>query len=261
MNLDIEKLVCKSHITALHYHNNRLFVGCGQEIEIYDCSSDIQLLIKLNVFNCFSIYGIKVFENDEKTLLLINGDRFLSIFEFIITKNELKLINDKINLYDWILEVRFDENNIYALLTSNKLAIFNLITDQLNIIDCPQKSTIYASIFLNDFNRLNNDLNESKIVSIAAGTVFSEILICNYTESNCVIIDKLTGHKGVIFSIDFRQELNLLASASDDRTIRLWTYSNDHFQCSQVLFGHESRIWQVRLANDCIISVGKFLTL
>ena len=252
--MKIEKLICDTHITGLNYYENRLYVGCGQELEIY-CLKRNQKLAKHHVFDEFTIYGIEMYEDKNRLFLIVYGNRFFKIYQLIESTQssiELKLWLNKINLNDWILDVQFRKNKIYCSLTSNRLGIFDLNKNELNTIDCPQKFTLYCSKFLNDFNE------DETITTIASGTVFAEILICNYTFSDCTIIDRLQGHEGSIFSIDFNKKLNLLVSSSNDRTIRLWKLDEtNHFNCIRVLYGHESRIWQVKIANDCIISVGK----
>lgn len=149
------------------------------------------------------------------------------------------------------------------------MGVYDLDTMRLNTISCEQISKVYTSKFLNDFNRQNmeipsdnlssddesliehqlnhsskrSSLDEQSSIVVAAGTVFSEILICEYTNSDGKIIDRLTGHHGVLLSIDYKKELDLLVSASDDRTVRLWKFNSttNRFSASHVLYGHDSR--------------------
>ena len=283
--MKVEKVACQTHVTALHYHRDKLFVGAGQDLEVYCLAPQLAELaspgepLKLHAFDCFSIHGINVCETEEGHLfVLVHGNRFCSVYEFIEPPHfeqsrqieriepaeqiELaeqihqadrwRLVKDKINFYDWILEVQLKDGRIQALLTSNKLGVFDLQTNQRQIIACPEKFTLYAAKFLDGFGEADDQ------ITVAAGTVFSEILICNYLGADCTITERLTGHDGSLFSIDYRPDLQLLASASDDRTVRLWTRANGRFVCSQVLYGHESRIWQVKLTSRCIVSIGEF---
>lgn len=282
------KLDCQTHITGLHYDDKKLIIGCGQEIEIF-CLISNHSLIKKQVFDCFNVNGLRTFDKESSKFIIVFGNRFFSIYKFIencpfdpvsrssdsaktnrsISKFDLELILERINLYDWILDVQFSSDKIYCLLTSNRLGCFDLTNNQLIKINCEQNCTIFTSKFLNDFHLLcdlnhfnQNDFNLNQLESsandsnelttelsklsiqsivVAAGTVFSEILICEYTQKDCKIIDRLIGHQGVIFSIDFKNDL--LASASDDRTVRLWKFDLNKrcFSSIFVLYGHESR--------------------
>lgn len=68
---------------------------------------------------------------------------------------------------------------------------------------------------------------------VAGGTVFGEILVwtCRVGagDGECRVLHVLTGHEGSIFGVDISDEievagrkLRLLASCSDDRTVRVW---------------------------------------
>ncbi|KAI3395708.1 hypothetical protein diail_931 [Diaporthe ilicicola] len=81
-------------------------------------------------------------------------------------------------------------------------------------------------------------------VLVAAGTIFGEIIVwkCRVTddgdgcEESVEVLHVFTGHEGSIFGVDMTPELavdprtgevsRLLASCSDDRTIRVWNISN-----------------------------------
>lgn len=259
--MKIERVACQTHITALHHHRGKLFVGVGQDLEIYSVAASDQQQAKqptkFRVFDCFSIAGISVYEA-AGLFVVVHGDRFFSLYELLESHQtpgqiSLRLVKDKINFCDWILEVQFQDGQIYGLLTSNRLAVFDPQTNRSKIIGCPEKFTLYAAKFLTGGPSSTHDQTE---VNVAAGTVFSEILICAYSAVDCTIIERLTGHDGALFSIDYRPEMQLLATASDDRTVRLWSRASGRFVCTQVLYGHESRIWQVKLTSDCIISIG-----
>ena len=74
-------------------------------------------------------------------------------------------------------------------------------------------------------------------VLVAGGTVFGEILVwtCSVgtVDPECRVLHVLTGHEGSIFGVDISEEielagrkLRLLASCSDDRTVRIWDISD-----------------------------------
>ncbi|CAI4218606.1 unnamed protein product [Parascedosporium putredinis] len=108
-------------------------------------------------------------------------------------------------------------------------------------------------------------------VLVAGGTVFGEILVwtCRGAGSArraCQVIDVLAGHEGSIFGVQLSEEvclpngqsLRLLASCSDDRTIRVWDVSGVSLSRgdasdngSREMLLHEARetgIWSVKFA-------------
>ena len=59
---------------------------------------------------------------------------------------------------------------------------------------------------------------------MAAGTVFRSVLIWrldHQAEERSPVLLKLEGHAGVIFDVKFLSN-DLLASVSDDRSLRVW---------------------------------------
>ncbi|RUS31132.1 hypothetical protein BC938DRAFT_478404 [Jimgerdemannia flammicorona] len=67
---------------------------------------------------------------------------------------------------------------------------------------------------------------------LASGTVFNQVLIWDATSPNehdgeSVVRRRLIGHEGVIFGIRFNEEGKMIASVSDDRTIRVWKLDED----------------------------------
>ena len=74
----------------------------------------------------------------------------------------------------------------------------------------------------------SGDLHSSGLVS--AGTVFRSVLLWDSKDGK--LIRRLLGHTGVIFDVCFLErnpveaDQILLASVSDDRTVRVWKGGN-----------------------------------
>jgi WD repeat-containing protein 6 len=151
-------------------------------------------------------------------------------------------------------------------------------------------------------------------VLVAAGTVFGEVIMwkchLNPKDSSAAAYEVLfvfTGHEGSIFGVSISPEIEvvpghktrLVASCSDDRTIRVWDiteresrstcnendssklqearetgffqdegvtqkHRNDSLRCVAVAMGHVSRIWHVnfgllRKRDEGTISIGDFV--
>lgn len=81
-----------------------------------------------------------------------------------------------------------------------------------------------------------------------------------------LILQRLTGHSGVIFAINFNKQGTLLSSVSDDRSIRLWKITNlstlESNGCVEpllVVYGHSARVWNAKLLEMCFVSIGEDL--
>ena len=106
---------------------------------------------------------------------------------------------------------------------------------------------------------------------IASGTVFNQVLLWKVQgkkdENNrSPVLERLTGHEGVIFSINFNKSGTLLSSVSDDRSIRLWKVTNlstfESNGCVEpmlVVYGHTARVWDAKLLETCFVSIGEDL--
>ncbi|KAF7548278.1 hypothetical protein G7046_g8736 [Stylonectria norvegica] len=119
-------------------------------------------------------------------------------------------------------------------------------------------------------------------VLVAGGTVFGDILVwkCHLARGVPELLAELVGHEGSIFGVHLSDELTLgdgstvrlLASCSDDRTVRIWdvtegregesakrevgapretgfgTRATEKEGAVAVVMGHASRIWGVKFA-------------
>lgn len=196
-----------------------------------------------------------------------NNDRLQFIFHTIRFIQYCSLIfnSDNSNLQ---LVIHHSRNVVYLILD---LVCFNgktIMVNSRNEVwlqdihkDCyeqrivgKQKCILYSARILY--------VNKHFIV-IASGTVFKEVLIwgieINSVNHSLIDIQTLYGHDGVIFDIHYNQELNILITVSDDRSIRIWKgckdpspsgtldwWQSNQFILIHIYYGHEARIWKVR---------------
>ena len=76
--------------------------------------------------------------------------------------------------------------------------------------------------------------------------------------------------QGVIFNMNYHTKKKQLCSVSDDRSIRLWSVDvgslgkSDHETITSdavcVLYGHTARVWDCKLLDDVIVSIGEVRT-
>jgi len=148
---------------------------------------------------------------------------------------------------DWIMDVTFNKDNHLVIgYAHNYVEVFKLkdkVWELLYTQYTEEKCMLYSmSLYCSN---------------VACGTVFSEVLVWDYTPSSGKLLHRLKGHKGVIFRILWISK-NLLASCSDDRTIRLWDLKGESVEIA-CLFGHSGRVWDFAFipSHDLLVSVGE----
>lgn len=131
---------------------------------------------------------------------------------------------------DWIYDAALSpfDNQRAVLVTAHNEVIpvhFDAATNTpiLGSVVSPSRPMLYAA---------NVKWTSPDCVLVAGGTVFGEILMwkCHLTETSSELVSVLAGHEGSIFGVhisdDMRLEdgstVRLLASCSDDRTVRIW---------------------------------------
>jgi WD repeat-containing protein 6 len=161
---------------------------------------------------------------------------------------------EEVMLQDRILDARTLDTGMVGLVTAkNALVVYSREKKRIvQEIKCEEQSLLYAAQIYP---------SGRKGIIVAVGTVFNDIQIwypskflTEDASTSVVPIDRrLKGHEGCIFSIRFNAEGTLLASCSDDRTIRVWSIIGG--VCLATGFGHLARVWDVRffpsdLTND-----------
>ncbi|KAI0549680.1 WD40-repeat-containing domain protein [Xylaria curta] len=221
---------------------------------------------------------------------------------------------------DWIFDGRispFDDSRVVLLTAHNEVIQGHVSADQnmliLGRVQSPSRPILYSGNFF---------WADQNCVLIAAGTVFGEIVVwkCHLNSNGdadgygrttgingtqkesvgCEVLFVFSGHEGSIFGVHISPEIvtssgetiRLLASCSDDRTIRIWDITershepmngdnkygtqisdarqtgfgdsivgsmglvNSQSRCVAMAMGHISRIWQVEIRSPSSLSRG-----
>ena len=315
-------------ITALTYviSSDRvlLLAGEGPYLKVFDYATG-QLLDVKRTFESQAIHGVLASERDKASdenpgnRLLIWGGRCIRtarLLEVLVDgQPEIKCeVNNELKADDWILDACFRPGSHPSgprscskecntvIVTAHNVAL--TIDDNgecapnFRRVTVGPKSILYSACI---------KWTEERRILIASGTVFGEVLLWSFPEravdadANLQVESQLhyrfTGHEGSIFGVSISPMLShpelgirqrLLASCSDDRTIRIWDISDleppdalceteskpDNIsmpslddvskedttgRCVSTVMGHASRIWSIRfLASNNRVSIFSF---
>ncbi|KAI9767145.1 MAG: hypothetical protein M1840_005934 [Geoglossum simile] len=225
-------------------------------------SSATGILLQQRIFGSQAVHGIAVEEtaSPRSPRVLLWGGCSVRVVEILLQfdnnqetkptpRLEIVRLGHELNAVDWILDASFspptlEDSHVHAALVTahNSLRLLrisgdnghdNLQNQLLSTIGSDSRSILYSAHVL---------WVSSSGVLVAAGTVFGEILVwsCDLgnphiptNESKTFLHYTLTGHEGSIFGVQISPLLNLgkshpqriLASCSDDRTIKIWDIS------------------------------------
>ncbi|KAI0857469.1 WD40 repeat-like protein [Xylaria cubensis] len=223
---------------------------------------------------------------------------------------------------DWIFDGRispFDDSRVVLLTAHNEVIQGHVSAEQNTLLLDRVRSPSRPILYSGNFFWVNQNC-----VLVAAGTVFGEIVVwkCHLDSSadtdgygrnmgidgtqeskesvGCEVLFVFSGHEGSIFGVHISPEIvtssgetiRLLASCSDDRTIRIWDITersheltnndneygaqisnarqtgfgdsivgsmglvNSQSRCVAMAMGHISRIWQVEIRSSGVFSRG-----
>ncbi|KAI9298144.1 WD40 repeat-like protein [Neoconidiobolus thromboides FSU 785] len=271
-NNNIESILHHGPIVGLKYLNGLIIASSNDQLKIFDNEERLRFVSE-KLLNSQRIFGIEeVSIEKDGYLILITGGKFMRLVYLNVNEDSgisITLKSEIIVLKDWLLTIKINSYNNNELdlflsfsngfiakliLTLNQQLEFETISDYGSVL-IPKKCLLYSSLFLNN-------------TIAASGTIFNEIIIWDYNNTNInntttingKLVKCLKGHEGVIFGLDFLENKNLLASTSDDRTIRIWDLNqkNENESLKFTIFAHQSRVWKVKFINSKkILSIGE----
>jgi WD40 repeat protein len=301
-------------VTALEFYtsgaNTLLLCGEGSAVKVFNVENS-ECLAQFDVFRGQTIHGIHVNQSadqDEEAQVVIWGGSSLMMlsrrdFIEILDQKRSSVVSRSTTVSDWILSVATSshERSSCLLITAHNTLLKAEVTHSSNhpcwkYLSSPLESILYSAHVIWD--------TQDRIL-VAAGTAFGEILVWELIVSdhgkygNASILFTFAGHEGSIFGVNFSPFITfsdgrinrLLASCSDDRTIRVWDMlqhaanakltdrenllretgfgkneasgagDTSSAHCLATAMGHASRIWGVRFLvgqnqNDRLSNVG-----
>jgi WD40 repeat protein len=257
-----------------------------------------KLICQIKVFGSQTIHGIVCRElarkENEQEVIIWGGFSLLVLrrrdFEKLLHQNVSSIEESATTVSDWILDVAISPSgDSCVLITAHNTVIQARLQENVQllkfeILNSPSRSILYSAHLIWE--------SESSVL-VAAGTVFGEIIAwrCSVPSDKASPISRVlatfTGHEGSIFGVNisppvldqYGKSTRLLASCSDDRTIRVWdiygavsnsadypdtpseaglretgfgenqrqgAQSGTVDQCLAMVMGHASRIWHVK---------------
>lgn len=184
----------------------------------------------------------------------------------------LETLGPLVELHDWALDVRWLSGDQCSLLcvavAHNSALLLDATTGNVLVQrSCVEGCLLYSALLV-----VHSSWGDTVLVG---GTVFNQLVLWKPSEvdtqtnssDKAPVERRLLGHTGVIFSISYLQPKGLLASASDDRSVRLWevgalggaggTCGHANPTCLRVLYGHQARVFSVCLFPENVFSAGE----
>ncbi|XP_068453303.1 tRNA (34-2'-O)-methyltransferase regulator WDR6 [Clinocottus analis] len=185
----------------------------------------------------------------------------------------LEILGPLVKLQDWALDARWlcrDKRSLLCVAGAhNSALLLDIVTG--NVLfqrSCLEGCLLYSALLL-----VHKSWTDTVLVG---GTVFNQLVLWkpggggdkgDNSEHQAPVERRLLGHSGVIFSISYLQEKGWLASASDDRSVRVWGVGalggpegicgDVNPACLRVLYGHQARVFSVRLSPGNVFSAGE----
>ncbi|XP_036390168.1 WD repeat-containing protein 6 [Megalops cyprinoides] len=215
-----------------------------------------------------------------RTVLAVFGGKAVRVVELreevgVGTPPVLKLLGPLTELQDWVCDVRWlsGGGHLLAVALAHNIVLLLEAEEGQTLVLCPcQEGCLLYSALLLGWHWDN--------MVVVGGTVFNQLVIWRPGGAYGVgreqgeeeagqmkpVERRLSGHKGVIFGLAYHSKQGLLASASDDRSVRIWGVGTLGGAagcgalcppCLQVLYGHQARVFSVQLSPGQVFSAGE----
>ncbi|CDQ94098.1 unnamed protein product, partial [Oncorhynchus mykiss] len=262
-------------VTALEFLREEcLLTGEGPILTVYRLQSQSKASTSLSVLLNYRIHGIrpKPQTGDRRTSdpddeVVVFGGKAVRLLRLSAGGQRLETLGPLMELPDWALDVRWVSGEKGPLLGVALAHNAALLLDPvegcvLALCSCQEGCLLYSALLL------GGNWEDSVLVG---GTVFNQLVLWRpggaQPGGKAPVERRLPGHSGVIFSLCYRRETGWLASASDDRSVRVWGVGDlggagggcgdPSPTCLRVLYGHQARVFSVKLSPGRVYSAGE----
>ncbi|KAF2703919.1 WD40 repeat-like protein, partial [Pleomassaria siparia CBS 279.74] len=320
-------------VTALAACGRLLFAAEGPFLRVYCSQGEsFRLLNSTRIFKSQSIHGISIRSiSSEHVLVVCWGGRLVRALDcsYLLSHNRTENLGVDIHLSstvetsDWLFDLSWGPRDAESTPASRAgvcaaVSAHNALLElTIERRDHGHEGSYHAALHISVSELVPSSrsilysahlLWEShNHILIAAGTAFGELIFWSWRRNpssgpNARIHRIFLGHEGSIFGVHISKELNsvdgrgsqrLLASCSDDRTIRIWDvsmavdigntevvpdedldtqrtrhtgFNNSAFdsdtldpECLAIGWGHTSRVWTVQFIHPPLPTRGHYL--
>ncbi|XP_066499884.1 WD repeat-containing protein 6 isoform X2 [Hoplias malabaricus] len=277
----LESSVLVAPVTALEFlGDDYLLTGVGPILSIFSLQDAQKQTVSVNVLHNYCIHGIQPKKQNNSDAifperatiqddveLVVFGGKGVRLIKVRSSGHSLEVVGPLLELEDWVLDVSWLKcEDVCPLLgislAHNAALLLEPLSGQvLALCSCVEACLLYSAILIGP----NWDTSV-----LVGGTVFNQLVLWRpggaRADNLAHVERRLLGHNGVIFSLCYLQSSGWLASASDDRSVRLWHVGKlggdggcgeEKPTCLRVLYGHQARVFCVRLSPDVVYSAGE----
>ncbi|KAL2103861.1 hypothetical protein ACEWY4_000729 [Coilia grayii] len=273
-------------ITALEFMGeDYLLTAEGPVLSVYSLHAQPKLCGSLSVLQNYRIHGLRPRPLsdcgaekhhdgapsgvwDEGAELAVFGGKGLRLATLTAQSGTLQLSGPLMELPDWLLDAQWlgerPSSLLGVVLAHNTALLLEAKSGSIVCLrSCQEVCLLYSGLLI-------GSLWDSAV--LVGGTVFNQLVLWRPgmgTQDRPASVERrLLGHSGVIFSLAYQPQAGLLASASDDRSVRVWSVGalggaggcgggQLETACQRVLYGHQARVFCVRLAQTGVFSAGE----
>ncbi|EHB14790.1 WD repeat-containing protein 6 [Heterocephalus glaber] len=256
-------------VTGLECVGDRLLAGEGPDVLVYslDFGGHLRMMKRVqNLLGHYLIHGFRVRPEpngdlDSEAMIAVFGSKGLRIVKISWGQSRFRELwrSGLWNMSDWIWDVRWLEGNVALALGHNSVLLYDPVVGcMLQDVPCTDRCTLSSACLIGE---------TWKELTIVAGAVSNQLLVwypaAALADNKPVAPDRrISGHVGVIFSMSYLESKGLLATASEDRSVRIWKVGDLRVPGGRVqnighCFGHSARVWQVKLLENYLISAGE----
>lgn len=248
--------------------------GEGPILSIFCLQASAAQCASLSVLHNYCIHGIQPqLQNDDGHVivpdlveLVIFGGKAVRLVHVRPFGLSLEMAGPLLELQDWVLDVSWLRGKTGSLLgiclAHNSVLLLEPQSGNImSLCSCVEVCLLYSALLI-------GPSWETSV--LVGGTVFNQLVLWRPRGTKGVsqsqVERRLLGHSGVIFSLCYLQSSRWLASASDDRSVRVWDIGVlgadggcgvESPTCLRVLYGHQARVFCVRLSSGCVFSAGE----